>query len=200
MAQEEEVSSRGWSRGPPAPLEGRPYSTCAPSIVCVPQHVCSRHRGLCVFSRRAHLCAPCHAPPLPLPCSPTHRYEMGRQAANTKLSTNVAVRKVRVRGGNEKFRALRLDNGNFAWGTEVGCSWVPAAGLAQAKGVCACAQPLHTHHAAVAGAAGVATVACLQQGLQQTRPSPGLLLRTTPVCAGPLLLPTHSQPSHARRP
>jgi len=45
---------------------------------------------------------------------------MGRQAANTKLSSHVAVRKVRVRGGNEKFRALRLDAGNFAWGTEVG--------------------------------------------------------------------------------
>lgn len=49
---------------------------------------------------------------------------MGRQAANTKLSTHVAVRKVRVRGGNEKFRALRLDSGNFAWGTEVCCVWV----------------------------------------------------------------------------
>jgi hypothetical protein len=44
---------------------------------------------------------------------------MGRQAANTKLSTNVAVRRVRVRGGNYKFRALRLDHGNFSWGTEV---------------------------------------------------------------------------------
>ena len=37
----------------------------------------------------------------------------------TKLSSNVAVRKVRVRGGNTKFRALRLDAGNFSWGTEV---------------------------------------------------------------------------------
>lgn len=46
------------------------------------------------------------------------RYEMGRQAANTKLSTNVAVRRVRVRGGNFKFRALRLDAGNFSWGSE----------------------------------------------------------------------------------
>lgn len=43
---------------------------------------------------------------------------MGRQAANTKLSTNVAVRRVRVRGGNFKFRALRLDAGNFSWGSE----------------------------------------------------------------------------------
>lgn len=48
------------------------------------------------------------------------RYELGRQAANTKLSSHVAVRSVRVRGGNRKFRALRLDHGNFAWGSEVG--------------------------------------------------------------------------------
>lgn len=29
------------------------------------------------------------------------------------------VRTVRCRGGNIKFRALRLDSGNFSWGTEV---------------------------------------------------------------------------------
>ena len=28
------------------------------------------------------------------------------------------IHKIRVRGGNEKFRALRLDTGNFSWGTE----------------------------------------------------------------------------------
>jgi ribosomal protein S8E len=50
---------------------------------------------------------------------PLRRYEMGRQPANTKLSNNVAVRRVRVRGGNYKFRALRLDHGNFSWGSEV---------------------------------------------------------------------------------
>lgn len=43
---------------------------------------------------------------------------MGRQAANTKLSSNVAIRRVRVRGGHSKFRALRLDTGNFSWGSE----------------------------------------------------------------------------------
>lgn len=37
----------------------------------------------------------------------------------TKLSSNVCVRRVRVRGGNSKFRALRLDHGNFSWGSEV---------------------------------------------------------------------------------
>jgi len=29
------------------------------------------------------------------------------------------IHKVRCRGGNSKFRALRLDAGNFSWGTEV---------------------------------------------------------------------------------
>jgi len=46
------------------------------------------------------------------------KFEMGRQPANTKLSTSSDVRVVRVRGGNRKFRALRLDHGNFAWGSE----------------------------------------------------------------------------------
>ncbi|KAL6782351.1 RPS8 [Auxenochlorella protothecoides x Auxenochlorella symbiontica] len=46
------------------------------------------------------------------------KYELGRQPANTKLSSNVTVRRVRVRGGNSKFRALRLDSGNFSWGSE----------------------------------------------------------------------------------
>ncbi len=36
----------------------------------------------------------------------------------TKLSSNKTVRRVRVRGGNFKFRALRLDTGNFSWGSE----------------------------------------------------------------------------------
>ena len=47
------------------------------------------------------------------------RYELGRQPANTKLSSNVCIRPVRTRGGNSKFRALRLDHGNFSWGSEV---------------------------------------------------------------------------------
>jgi len=46
------------------------------------------------------------------------KYEMGRQPANTKLSSHVAVRRVRVRGGNYKFRALRLDHGTYSWGSE----------------------------------------------------------------------------------
>lgn len=46
------------------------------------------------------------------------KYEMGRQPANTKLSSNVCVRKVRCRGGNVKKRALRLDAGSFSWPSE----------------------------------------------------------------------------------
>lgn len=46
------------------------------------------------------------------------KFEMGRQPANTKLSTHTDVREVRCRGGNIKFRALRLDHGNFSWGSE----------------------------------------------------------------------------------
>ena len=53
------------------------------------------------------------------PSLPSFRYEMGRPPANTKLSSNVTVRTVRTRGGNTKFRALRLDHGNFSWGSEV---------------------------------------------------------------------------------
>ena len=40
---------------------------------------------------------------------------------NTKLvstSASVAVRRIRVRGGHFKFRALRLDGGNFVWPSE----------------------------------------------------------------------------------
>lgn len=29
------------------------------------------------------------------------------------------ITEVRTRGGNKKFRALRLDSGNFSWGTEI---------------------------------------------------------------------------------
>lgn len=42
---------------------------------------------------------------------------MGRQPANTKLGQK-RIHTVRVRGGNLKFRALRLDSGNFSWGSE----------------------------------------------------------------------------------
>jgi len=43
---------------------------------------------------------------------------MGRPAAMTKIG-ETRIREVRGRGGNIKQRALRLDSGNFSWGTEV---------------------------------------------------------------------------------
>jgi len=42
------------------------------------------------------------------------QHEMGRQPANTKIGVR-RVHPVRVRGGNYKLRALRLDCGNYAW-------------------------------------------------------------------------------------
>lgn len=45
------------------------------------------------------------------------KYELGRPSSNTKLGSKL-VRKVRCRGGNLKFRALRLDSGNFSWGSQ----------------------------------------------------------------------------------
>ena len=45
------------------------------------------------------------------------KFELGRPPANTKLGQK-RIRTVRTRGGNSKFRALRLDSGNFSWGSE----------------------------------------------------------------------------------
>merc|ERR1712151_906839 len=43
--------------------------------------------------------------------------EMGRPAALCRVGAK-RVRVVRCRGGNTKFRALRIDSGNYAWGSE----------------------------------------------------------------------------------
>jgi len=45
------------------------------------------------------------------------KFELGRQSAHTKLG-KTKVKLVRVRGGNYKVRGLRLNSGNFAWGSE----------------------------------------------------------------------------------
>ena len=45
------------------------------------------------------------------------KFELGRQAANTKIGTK-RIHSVRTRGGNQKFRALRIETGNFSWGSE----------------------------------------------------------------------------------
>ena len=46
------------------------------------------------------------------------KHELGRQMAMTKIGAK-RIHKVRGRGGNMKFRAMRLDTGNFSWGSEV---------------------------------------------------------------------------------
>ena len=52
---------------------------------------------------------------------PVHKkkrqFEMGRQATMTKIGAK-KVTQVRGRGGNMKQRALRIDAGNFSWGSE----------------------------------------------------------------------------------
>ena len=46
-------------------------------------------------------------------------FEKARPAANTKLTpSEKRIRRIRVRGGNYKFRALRLSEGNFVWPSE----------------------------------------------------------------------------------
>lgn len=44
-------------------------------------------------------------------------FEKGRQPANTRIGTK-RIHLVRTRGGNTKFRALRLESGNFSWSSE----------------------------------------------------------------------------------
>jgi len=44
-------------------------------------------------------------------------YESGRPPSMTKLG-DTRIHSVRVRGGNIKMRALRLETGNFSWGSE----------------------------------------------------------------------------------
>jgi small subunit ribosomal protein S8e len=51
------------------------------------------------------------------PIHKKRKYELGRPPANTKLGIR-RIHVLRVRGGNKKFRALRLDTGNFSWGSE----------------------------------------------------------------------------------
>lgn len=64
----------------------------------------SRHKRSATGAKRAHY-------------RKKRKFELGRQAANTKLGPK-RIHEVRVRGGNHKYRALRLDFGNFSWGSE----------------------------------------------------------------------------------
>jgi small subunit ribosomal protein S8e len=45
------------------------------------------------------------------------KYNMGRQPAMTKIGPK-KITMVRTRGGGKKLRALRLETGNFSWGSE----------------------------------------------------------------------------------
>jgi len=45
------------------------------------------------------------------------KFELGRQPAMTKIGSK-RLSEIRVRGGASKWRALRLDTGNFSWGSE----------------------------------------------------------------------------------
>ena len=65
----------------------------------------SRHKRRSTGGRKANL-------------KKKRQYEIGLPAANTKLGPQ-RVHVVRGRGGNLKFRAMRLDTGNFSWGSEV---------------------------------------------------------------------------------
>merc|ERR1711903_201682 len=45
------------------------------------------------------------------------KFELGRQSSDTKIGRK-RIRTVRTRGGNTKYRALRIDSGNFSWASE----------------------------------------------------------------------------------
>merc|ERR1711920_635322 len=51
------------------------------------------------------------------PIRKKRKFELARPAAMTKLAPQ-RIHTVRCRGGNKKYRALRLDTGNFSWGSE----------------------------------------------------------------------------------
>jgi len=53
------------------------------------------------------------------PIRKKRKFEMGRPPTLTKLvPATKRIHQVRCRGGNIKYRALRLDSGNFSWGSE----------------------------------------------------------------------------------
>jgi len=64
----------------------------------------SRHKRSATGAKRAHY-------------RKKRAFEKGRQPANTRIGAK-RIHLVRTRGGNRKFRALRLESGNFSWGSE----------------------------------------------------------------------------------
>ena len=94
--------------GTQAPL---PLSNLTPEIASSPSKTStmgisrdSRHKRAHTGAKRAHY-------------RKKRKFELGRQPASTKLGAK-RIHVVRVRGGNIKHRALRLDTGNFSWGSE----------------------------------------------------------------------------------
>lgn len=67
----------------------------------------SRHKRSATGAKRAHY-------------RKKRKFELGRQPANTRIGPK-RIHTVRTRGGNQKFRALRVETGNFSWGSE-GCT------------------------------------------------------------------------------
>lgn len=64
-------------------------------------------------------------------CVKKRKHEMGRPGSNTKLGP-ARVRDVRGRGGVIKHRALRIESGNFSWGSESeSTSWCARAHAVQ---------------------------------------------------------------------
>ena len=66
------------------------------------------------------------------PIRKKRKFELGRPAANTKVLTAICypvcsrfflqlgvkrIHVVRCRGGSKKYRGLRLDHGNYSWGS-----------------------------------------------------------------------------------
>merc|ERR1711983_319695 len=63
-----------------------------------------RHKRRATGGRRPNICK-------------KRKFELGRPPSNTKLGPQ-RIHTVRTMGGNKKYRALRQDHGNFAWGSE----------------------------------------------------------------------------------
>ncbi|EDV20362.1 expressed hypothetical protein [Trichoplax adhaerens] len=51
------------------------------------------------------------------PLRKKRKFELGRQPAMTKMGAK-RIHTVRTRGGNYKYRALRLETGNYSWASE----------------------------------------------------------------------------------
>lgn len=131
-----------------------------------------------------------------LPCLTCPRYELGRQPAMTKLSSNVCVRRVRVRGGNSKFRALRLDHGNFSWGSEVRAGGRGPKRRAYQRRRAPLAKAGAPYRQGRSGPTAATTAADCQVAHRPAAREPGLVAQTLLSPHGPPLAPA-SAPAQA---